>query len=109
MNTHPPVQILGGDIFIHDIHLYDENDALIDISLHTFTVKMRTKREGDIIAAAVMTAAPATLGVVRITMTAAATTNLAASYDRGIYALRDDTLQLTLLTAEALIEKGVAS
>lgn len=112
MIAHPPVDIIGGDLYLHDVYLQDESGNPFDITGHTFTVKMRDKREGTVIAVAVMTAAvygAGTSGVVRIQMSAAATSATADVADFGVYALRDDTLQTTILTVDANIEKGVAS
>ena len=108
MSTHPPTKITGGDSFIHDVYTYDENGNVLDLSGHTFTAKMRTKVGGEVIAAAAMTVTP-NPGYVRIEMTAAATDALAAVAERGVYALRDDTSETTLITVEAFIEPGVAT
>lgn len=109
MNTHPIVEITGGDLYLHDLFLYDEAGELLSgFNTHTFSTKIRTMPEGDQIVVAA-TAAYLTEGVVRFTIPAASTATIAASYDRCVYAIRDDTLQITLLTVEATVTKGVAS
>lgn len=109
MITHPEVQIIGGDVYIHDLHLFDdETDDPIDVSGHSFSFKFRTHREGADLNVAGTCVASGT-NIVRLTVSAGETTALAANVNTCVYAMRDDTLGITLLEVDARVQQGVAS
>lgn len=108
--NHPVVEITGGDLYLHDIYLYDEAGALLDVSGHTFTAKVRTKIEGEeIVLTSGVTAATTGPGCVRFTIPAAGTTQLADTHDSCVYAVRDTTTQSTILVVPATVVAGVAA
>lgn len=109
MAFHPDVEITGGDIFVHDLEIVDiDTGDPIDISTHDFSFKFREAQEGVEITLTGTCAASGT-NTVRLTVPADQTTILAASHDGCVYAIRDDTLGLTLVEVPAKVKQGVAS
>lgn len=107
MKTHPPVTVIAGDVFTHDVTLLDEETGEPwDVTGHTFSAWMVTGIGGTVIEAAAMTAAVVSANVVRIEMTKEVTAAVGALTERGVYYFRDDTDDFTIpMPIEALVAK----
>jgi hypothetical protein len=103
---HPQVEVVAGDIYLHDFNFQNADGTPIIVTGNTYSVKVTLEWDGaeiDCNATAVVLDGPG--GVVRVQILAADTLTLFDTPGAIVVRLRNDTLQTTLLTYELIEDR----